>query len=240
MLRQSLPKHAVKHTSASYRIRTYRCYFSIDREVGSLRAYPSARLCERNRISGLKRLQEIDDLLFTAGRHESSRTASHRNNGPFSPLLASLRGELSDNVAMGRRKLFTREDVLNKTIPVFWKHGLAETSVQDLEQATECANPACMQSSRTKRTCLSQACANILTCCGTRSPDEAAFGLGQRRGLSQGLLRELGTEGVLFRELHARVCGSSPQSPPDHDCEYDEGSPAPDRQSNRCTWRGRR
>jgi AcrR family transcriptional regulator len=37
---------------------------------------------------------------------------------------------------MGRRKLFTREDVLNKAIPVFWKHGLAETSVQDLEQAT--------------------------------------------------------------------------------------------------------
>ena len=93
-------------------------------------------ICERNRISGLKRLQEIDDLLFTAGRHGSSRTASHCNNGPFSPLFASLRGELSDNVAMGRRKLFTREDVLNKTIPVFWKHGLAETSVQDLEQAT--------------------------------------------------------------------------------------------------------
>ena len=45
-------------------------------------------------------------------------------------------GELTDNVAMGRRKLFTREEVLNKTIPVFWKHGLAETSVQDLEQAT--------------------------------------------------------------------------------------------------------
>jgi AcrR family transcriptional regulator len=43
---------------------------------------------------------------------------------------------LTDNVAMGRRKLFTREDVLNKTIPVFWKHGLAETRVQDLEQAT--------------------------------------------------------------------------------------------------------
>src|SRR5437660_6090131 len=52
---------------------------------------------------------------------------------PFGPLSAS---ELTDNVAMGRRKLFTREDVLNKTIPVFWKHGLAETSVQDLERAT--------------------------------------------------------------------------------------------------------
>jgi TetR/AcrR family transcriptional regulator, copper-responsive repressor len=37
---------------------------------------------------------------------------------------------------MGRRKLFTRDDVLDKAIPVFWKHGLAETSVQDLEQAT--------------------------------------------------------------------------------------------------------
>ena len=37
---------------------------------------------------------------------------------------------------MGRRKLFTREDVLDKAIPVLWKHGLAETSVQDLEQAT--------------------------------------------------------------------------------------------------------
>src|SRR6267154_6329238 len=44
--------------------------------------------------------------------------------------------QVTDNVAMGRRKLFTREDVLNKTIPVFWKHGLAETSVQDLERAT--------------------------------------------------------------------------------------------------------
>ena len=37
---------------------------------------------------------------------------------------------------MGRRKLFTREDVLDKAIAVFWKHGLAETSVQDLELAT--------------------------------------------------------------------------------------------------------
>src|SRR5712664_4580877 len=44
--------------------------------------------------------------------------------------------ELTDNGAMGRRKLFTREDVLDKAIPVFWKHGLAETSVQDLEHAT--------------------------------------------------------------------------------------------------------
>src|ERR1700678_2383096 len=31
-------------------------------------------ICERNRIFGLKRLQEIDDLLFTARRHGSSWT----------------------------------------------------------------------------------------------------------------------------------------------------------------------
>ncbi len=32
--------------------------------------------------------------------------------------------------------MFSRDDVLNLTIPVFWKHGLAETTVQDLEKAT--------------------------------------------------------------------------------------------------------
>src|ERR1700730_11001302 len=57
-------------------------------------------------------------------------------NVPFGPLFASLAVGWIDKVAMGRRKLFTREDVLDKTIPVFWKHVLAETSVQDLEHAT--------------------------------------------------------------------------------------------------------
>src|SRR5271154_6814880 len=51
-------------------------------------------------------------------------------------LYCKPSSELTDNVAMGRRKLFTREDVLDKAIPVFWKHGFAETSLQDLEQAT--------------------------------------------------------------------------------------------------------
>jgi TetR/AcrR family transcriptional regulator, copper-responsive repressor len=37
---------------------------------------------------------------------------------------------------MGRPKKFSREEVLDKTIPVFWQHGFAETSVQELEQAT--------------------------------------------------------------------------------------------------------
>lgn len=37
---------------------------------------------------------------------------------------------------MARTKNFTREEVLNKSVPLFWKKGFAETSVHDLEVAT--------------------------------------------------------------------------------------------------------
>jgi AcrR family transcriptional regulator len=37
---------------------------------------------------------------------------------------------------MGRPKNFSREDVLERAIPVFWKHGFANTCVQELEKAT--------------------------------------------------------------------------------------------------------
>ena len=40
------------------------------------------------------------------------------------------------NEGMGRPKNFSREGVLEKALPVFWKHGFAETSLQDLEKAT--------------------------------------------------------------------------------------------------------
>jgi AcrR family transcriptional regulator len=47
-----------------------------------------------------------------------------------------LFGSLSDNMFMGRPKGFSREEVLEKAMPVFWKRGFADTSLQDLEQAT--------------------------------------------------------------------------------------------------------
>src|SRR3984893_4306763 len=47
-----------------------------------------------------------------------------------------LFGSLSDNVSMGRPKSFGREEVLEKAMPVFWKHGFADTSLQELERAT--------------------------------------------------------------------------------------------------------
>jgi AcrR family transcriptional regulator len=47
-----------------------------------------------------------------------------------------LFSSLSDNMSMGRPKNFSREEVLEKAMPVFWKHGFADTSLQDLERAT--------------------------------------------------------------------------------------------------------
>jgi TetR/AcrR family transcriptional regulator, copper-responsive repressor len=47
-----------------------------------------------------------------------------------------LFSSLSDNIRMGRPKNFSREEVLDKAMPVFWKHGFADTSLQELERAT--------------------------------------------------------------------------------------------------------
>src|ERR1700691_3461802 len=47
-----------------------------------------------------------------------------------------LFSSLSDNVLMGRPKSFSREEVLDRAMPVFWKHGFADTSLQELERAT--------------------------------------------------------------------------------------------------------
>src|SRR6266446_3346573 len=37
---------------------------------------------------------------------------------------------------MGRPKNFNRKGVLDRAIPVFWKHGFANTTLQHLEEAT--------------------------------------------------------------------------------------------------------
>jgi TetR/AcrR family transcriptional regulator, copper-responsive repressor len=39
-------------------------------------------------------------------------------------------------MSMGRPKNFRREDVLEKALPVFWRHGFSDTSLQELERAT--------------------------------------------------------------------------------------------------------
>src|SRR6202142_1354065 len=47
-----------------------------------------------------------------------------------------LFSSLSENRSMGRPKNFSRQEVLEKAMPVFWKHGFADTSLQDIERAT--------------------------------------------------------------------------------------------------------
>jgi AcrR family transcriptional regulator len=37
---------------------------------------------------------------------------------------------------MGRPKNFSREQVLEKAMPIFWKRGFSDTSLQELERAT--------------------------------------------------------------------------------------------------------
>src|SRR5260370_32358256 len=51
-----------------------------------------------------------------------------RNIELFSSLL--------DNRQMGRPSNFSREEVMEKAMPVFWKHGFSDTSLQQLERAT--------------------------------------------------------------------------------------------------------
>ncbi len=64
---------------------------------------------------------------------------------------------------MGRRKLFTREDVLDKAISVFWKHGFAETSLQDLEEAMGVRKSGLYTEFRTKKTSSWRVCTGIST-----------------------------------------------------------------------------
>ena len=47
-----------------------------------------------------------------------------------------LFSSLLDNRNMGRPRNFSREEVLEKAMPVFWKHGFSDTSLQQLERAT--------------------------------------------------------------------------------------------------------
>ena len=47
-----------------------------------------------------------------------------------------LIGSLKHDSDMARPRNFSRETVLEKALPVFWKHGFADASLQELEKAT--------------------------------------------------------------------------------------------------------
>src|ERR1700676_5771162 len=58
----------------------------------------------------------------------------HENHLGCSNIAPS--SSIRHNAHMGRPKNFIREGVLEKTLPVFWKYGFADTSLQELEKAT--------------------------------------------------------------------------------------------------------
>jgi AcrR family transcriptional regulator len=52
------------------------------------------------------------------------------------PTLAFLSSSELLGSSMGRPKSFSRADVLDRAIPVFWKQGFADTKIEHLEEAT--------------------------------------------------------------------------------------------------------
>ena len=58
----------------------------------------------------------------------------HENDSSYKNIAPN--SSIRHNVRMGRPKNFSREGVLEKALPVFWKYGFADTSVQELEKAT--------------------------------------------------------------------------------------------------------
>src|SRR6202795_1852077 len=58
----------------------------------------------------------------------------HENHSGYSNIAPN--SSIRHNAHMGRPKNFSREGALEKALPVFWKHGFADTSLQDLEKAT--------------------------------------------------------------------------------------------------------
>jgi len=58
----------------------------------------------------------------------------HENHSSYSNIAPN--SSILHNEGMGRPKNFSRESVLQKALPVFWKYGFADTSLQELEKAT--------------------------------------------------------------------------------------------------------
>src|ERR1700686_531451 len=55
---------------------------------------------------------------------------------PFGCKNIAPNSSIRHNERMGGPKNFSRDGVLEKALPVFWKHGFANTSLQELEKAT--------------------------------------------------------------------------------------------------------
>jgi TetR/AcrR family transcriptional regulator, copper-responsive repressor len=74
--------------------------------------------------------------LFGSAQAVVNRLVLYDDGGVAKMQDIELFSFLSNNMSMGRPKSFSREEVLEKAMPVFWKHGFSDTTLQDLERAT--------------------------------------------------------------------------------------------------------
>src|ERR1700722_13931640 len=93
---------------------------AITTRLGSKRS-PSRRGCSNG--GGISLI--IDKKPIGLVRVAPIRRTVNKYFAPISSLI--------DNRTMGRRKNFSREGVLEKALPVFWRRGFADASLHELE-----------------------------------------------------------------------------------------------------------
>jgi Bacterial regulatory proteins, tetR family len=118
-----------------------------------------------------------------------------------------LLGSLSDNTPMGRPKNFSREEVLEKAVPVSWKHGFSDTSLQDLERATGVNKSGLYTEFRDKEDLFCCVPSALSSEPGEERPShQGASWLEERLDISQEWSsQQEGTAGMFFRQLYAGV-----------------------------------
>src|ERR1700737_5253158 len=105
---------------------------------------------------------------------------------------------------MGRPKNFTRDAVLEKALPVFWRRGFADTSLQELEKTTGVNKSGLYAEFKDKEDLFVQSLRYYL------EEEKTRFGLGvwgateQKTGLSTGCRQPLDC-----RDVNIRLCSET-------------------------------
>jgi len=113
----------------------------------------SVHIRERHWIFSLKRLQQIDDLLFAAGAMGLRDNLSLCNNWTMSVLyLQASQVELSDNVAMDDENCSPERMSSIRQSRSSGSMASLRRAFRILNRPQVCANRACIRNSRTKKT----------------------------------------------------------------------------------------
>jgi TetR/AcrR family transcriptional regulator, copper-responsive repressor len=108
---------------------------------------------------------------------------------------------------MGRPRNFSRDEVLEKAMPVFWKRGFADTSLQDLERATGVNKSGLYTEFRDKEDLFVACLRHYLESQGKRGllTKEPLGWKNVEAFLKNGPLNKGGAAGMFFREFNAGI-----------------------------------